>query len=247
MPPFTYAESNRTWGAAPAIPIDNRLDVTLRNVGSACLDLARANLDPSRALTVAADADADGTLRLDGVFAACSRVVRDGTVVGAPAPAPGGVLLDVAAGTHTYVIECTGPFDLRRLVLTRLGAGSDRLMLRGGIPATLAALGLPGASITVKLSNGGGTFFQATVPAAQLVPNTSGTRLRFHDSSGTIAGGIRTLTMGGRRVNTLVVRATGLNLAGAAAGAFDAEVDVGSFALTHAGSLRARGVRLISP
>ena len=49
------------------------------------------------------------------------------------------------------------------------------------------------------------------------------------------------------RSATESVRARGLNLAGAAAGAFAAEIDVGSFALTHAGTLRARGVRLVFP
>src|SRR5439155_1178925 len=100
--------------------------------------------------------------------------------------APGGVLLDVAAGTHSYAIACLSDFDLRRLVLVRRGAGSDRLMLRARMPSSLAALGLPGAAITVKLANTGGTFFTATVPAARLIPNANGSRLRFHDASGTV-------------------------------------------------------------
>jgi len=120
-------------------------------------------------------------------------------------------------------------------------------MLRARMPSTLAALGLPGATITVRLANAGGTFFMATVPAARLVPNANGTRLRFHDASGTVAGGVTSLSIGGRRQITLVVRAATLNLAGAAPGAFDAEVDVGSFEFTHSGNLRAVGARLVFP
>ncbi|TMA56419.1 MAG: hypothetical protein E6J75_09730 [Deltaproteobacteria bacterium] len=85
------------------------------------------------------------------------------------------------------------------------------------------------------------------MPAARLIPNANGSRLRFHDASGTVAGGITTLSIGGRSPVTLVVRAARLNLAGAAPGAFDAEVDIGSFEFTHAGNLRARGVRLVFP
>jgi len=247
VPPFTYTEANRTWGAAPAIPAENRVDLTLRNLASARLDMARASLDPAHALTLAVDADTDAVLELDGGFPACSRVVRDGTVVGPPLTVPGGILLDVAAGTHTYVIACTSAFDLRRLVLTRRGPGSDRLMLRAFMPSTLAALGLPGADVTVKLGNSGGSFFMATVPAARLVPNAAGTMLRFRDPSGTLAGGITGLSIGGRRQVTLRVRGDNLNLAGAAPGAFDAEVDVGSFEFTRAGNLRARGTRLVFP
>ena len=247
VPPFTYTEANRTWGAAPAIPAENRVDLTLRNLASARLDMARASLDPAHALTLAVDADTDAVLELDGGFPACSRVVRDGTVVGPPLTVPGGILLDVAAGTHTYVIACTSAFDLRRLVLTRRGPGSDRLMLRAFMPSTLAALGLPGADVIVKLGNSGGSFFMATVPAARLVPNATGTMLRFRDPSGTLAGGITGLSIGGRRQVTLRVRGDNLNLAGAAPGAFDAEVDVGSFEFTRAGNLRARGTRLVFP
>ena len=115
------------------------------------------------------------------------------------------------------------------------------------MPSTLAALGLPGADVTVKLGNSGGSFFMATVPAARLVPNAAGTMLRFRDPSGTLAGGITGLSIGGRRQVTLRVRGDNLNLAGAAPGAFDAEVDIGSFEFTRAGTLRARGTRLVFP
>ncbi len=247
VPPFTYTETNRTWGPPPTIPAENRIDLTLRNLESARLDMARASLDAADALTVPTDADADAVLRLDGSFPSCSRVLEDGALVGPPTPAPGGILLDVAAGTHTYTIACNGAFELRRLILTRRGPGSDRLLLRGRMSSTLAALGLPGADITIKLADGGGSFFTATVRAARLVPNRRGTRVRFRDPSGTLAGGITSLSMGGRKRISLVVRAADLDLVGAAPGAFDAEVDVGSFTFSDGGTLSAKGTRLVFP
>src|SRR5256712_2004238 len=98
VPPFTYTEANRTWGAAPAIPVENRVDLTLRNLGSPRLDMARASLDPTRPLTLPTDADTDAVLRLDGAFPSCSRVLRDGAVVGPATAGPGRILLDLAAG-----------------------------------------------------------------------------------------------------------------------------------------------------
>src|SRR5207244_9628763 len=147
------------------------------------------------------------------------------------------------AGTDTYLIACTAAFDLRRLVLTRRGPGSDRLMLRAFKPSTLAALGLPGADVTVKLGNSGGSFFMATVPAARLVPNAAGTMLRFRDPSGTLAGGITGLSIGGRRQVTLRVRGDKLNLAGAAPGALVDDVEIGRFELRRVDYLPLGGSR----
>src|SRR5262249_6375388 len=61
VPPFTYTENNRTWGAAPAEAIANLADVTLTNLGSARIDLARAALDPTKTLTLPTTSDGDGT------------------------------------------------------------------------------------------------------------------------------------------------------------------------------------------
>jgi len=40
---------------------------------------------------------------------------------------------------------------------------------------------LPGQDVTLVLQNGTGQFFSATVPAVALVPNATGTRVRFRD------------------------------------------------------------------
>ncbi len=77
VPPFTYEEFNRTWGAAPAIPAENVLDVTLRNVGSMRLDVARAALDPDAVLTVHVDADGNGTLASRGRVPVVRRGLRE--------------------------------------------------------------------------------------------------------------------------------------------------------------------------
>ncbi|TMA62467.1 MAG: hypothetical protein E6J68_14000 [Deltaproteobacteria bacterium] len=74
-----------------------------------------------------------------------------------------------------------GPLTLRRVSLTHGGAGRDRLSLTARITALLAQLGLPGQDVTLVLQNGTGQFFSATVPAVALVPNATGTRVRFRD------------------------------------------------------------------
>lgn len=248
IPPFTYTEVNRSWGAAPVIAVENVLDVTLRNVGSARLDLARAALDPAAELTLPVDADVASVLTLDGSFPSCSQVLEDGTLLAGASAGPSGAVLPISAGTHTYRITCGGDvFALRRVFIARLGGGQDRLRLKGRIAGSLAALGLPGASVTLTLRDGDGPFFTATVPAALLVPNASGTRVRFRDPSGSAAGGITSLRIGGRRWSNLSVRARDVDLGGAAAGPFTAELDTGTRMLEAAGVLRARGTRLVFP
>jgi hypothetical protein len=244
---FTYTEVNRSWGPAAAIPVENLLDLTLRNLGSARLDLARAALDPSQELTLATDADVPALLRLDGAFPACSQVLQDDVLLPGASAGPSGAVVPVAAGTHGYRITCTGVFQLRRVLVLRMGAGLDRLMLNGRITGTLAALGLPGASLTVSLRNAGGTFFSATVPSALLVPNNAGTRLRFRDQSGTLANGITSLRIGGRRRTDLGLQARNLDLSGAAPGDFTAQLVIGTRTLESSGTLRAQSTRLLYP
>jgi hypothetical protein len=173
-------------------------------------------------------------------------VLEDGTLLPAASAGPGGAVVPIAAGMHTYVITCTGAFQLRRVLMTHAGA-DDRLSLRGRIAATLAALGLPGADLTISLRDAGGTFFTATVPGALLVPNRNGTRLRFRDASGTLAGGITNLRIGGRRRSDLGLQAQNLNLSGAGPGDFTAELVIGARTLESTGTLRAQATRLVYP
>ena len=247
--PFTYQEFNRSWATPPAIPVANVLDLTLRNIASVRIDLARANLDSQQDLTVPVDADSSGTLELDGTFPGGRSVLRDGAILPGGSAGPAGATIPVSPGSHVYQITALGPFELRRVRLSIVGGGLDRLALRGRIHALLAQLGLPGASLTVTLANAGGDFFSATVPAASLVPNRHGTRSRFRDPSATVAGGITSLTIGGRRRTDLRMRARNLNLAGAAPGPFTTRITIGSRILLASGSLRsiAHGTRLSFP
>src|SRR5439155_491880 len=95
------------------------------------------------------------------------------------------------------VVAQARPFTLRRLRLVVAGPGRDRLVLRGAMAQTLAQLGLPGQSVAIALSDAGGEYFRATIPAAQILASPRGTLVRFRDRTGTIANGITSFTMGG--------------------------------------------------
>jgi hypothetical protein len=104
--PVPYVEVNRTWGDVPTMAPENRLALTLTNLGAATFDLAGAGLDAGRPLTVAVTADAPAELHLAGRFPPGS-VVRaaDGKVVGGAVFSETGLLLPVAPGTGTYTVS----------------------------------------------------------------------------------------------------------------------------------------------
>ncbi len=102
--PFTYVETNRMWGATPAIPVENVADVALTNVAAARLDLARAALDPGAILTLQCTSDGAARLTLDGAFPPGRVVYEDGVIVSDGSAGPGGGSVPVASGAHTYVI-----------------------------------------------------------------------------------------------------------------------------------------------
>jgi poly(3-hydroxybutyrate) depolymerase len=101
--PLPWTEVNRSWGPAPRIPVANRLDLRLTNVGTTDLDLSRARLDPKRQLTVVASADRDGAVRLVGRFPVGTRVLRDGRPVQVVADRAG-LTLPVVTGEHVYTV-----------------------------------------------------------------------------------------------------------------------------------------------
>ncbi|MES2885566.1 MAG: hypothetical protein V4709_12215 [Pseudomonadota bacterium] len=72
--PLPYAETNRSWGAPPAIAVENKLTVSLSNLKAATLDLPRAGIDTAAPVTLALTADAPGVLSLTG-FAGGTRSV----------------------------------------------------------------------------------------------------------------------------------------------------------------------------
>ena len=174
-----------------------------------------------------------------------------GTVESRTVPPPIGALFyglrAVDEAGNAGPLASVGVFDVRHLRLTRVGAGRDGLTLAGRVQALLASLGLPGPDLTITLANGGGSFFSARVPAAALTPNARGTKLRFRDSTGTVANGIRALTIGGSKRTELTIRARGLDLAGAEPGPFTATLGIDNLELSTVSALRATGSKLVSP
>ena len=84
--------------------------------------------------------------------------------------------------------------------------------------------------------------------SADFVANGNGTKLRFHDhTGGTLAGGIRSLTIGGSIRTDVLIEARNVDLSGAAAGPSTATITIGDVALEATGSLRVSGAKLVYP
>jgi subtilisin family serine protease len=141
----------------------------------------------------------------------------------------------------------TEPFMLRRIRAAKRGAGLDRLTVKARFTQLLAALGLPGPDVVIVLSDAGGERFRTTVPGTMLVANGSRTRVRFRDRTGTIAGGVTRLDLGGKSRTDLALRAGTLDLSALGAGPVTLEVDVGARIFQTTGTLRARGTSLVLP
>ena len=96
----------------PPAPVENALDVRLRNVASGEISGVRARLDGNRRLRVTVDSDGPATLRLALPIAAGTRVER---VDGETEPAPevtvddAGATLSVPGGQRTYLFQRTAP------------------------------------------------------------------------------------------------------------------------------------------
>ena len=167
-----------------------------------------------------------------------------------PAPPPGpsgtteGVTVDPALFYALRAVDDAGNagplavLGALQIRLVRLERPARSLGVLARIPAGIAALGLPGTDVTVELADADGVFFMATVPGASLVPNATATKVRFRDGTGTIAGGVRRLTIGGRRQSALSLRARDVALPGAAAGPFTLTVRIGNVTLSAPGVLR---------
>jgi poly(3-hydroxybutyrate) depolymerase len=139
--PLPYVETNRSWGQAPVIPVENKLTVKLTNVRSAVLDSARAGLDLTREITVATTASSAGELVLEGAFASTTKVTADGAPVDARVEGRR-LVIPVAAGAKTFSI--TGAAS---------GGASRELPATGRGPAAgeaglaLLAIGLVAAAL----------------------------------------------------------------------------------------------------
>jgi hypothetical protein len=107
---------------------------------------------------------------------------------------------------------------------------------------------LPSGDITVTLRDADGPFFSATIPGPNLVPNRSGTRLRFRDITGTIAGGVTSFKIGGTLRSDVRLKARFLDLSGASAGQpFTATLATPDRIFAGTGMLRVRGTKLVYP
>ena len=134
--PLPYVETNRSWGQAPAIPVENKLTVKLTNVGSAVLDANRSGLDLGRDIVVALTSSSAGELVFNGAFAPTTRVVADGEPVAARVEGRR-LVVPIAAGAKTLTIS----------------GASAATAARGQLPSTGrdAALGLLALTLTAAL------------------------------------------------------------------------------------------------
>ena len=109
--PYTYV--SRTWGEPPKIAAENKVTLSLTNVGSATIDAVRAGLDVGRDVVLDVNATANGLLRVLGT---------------------GGQVAEVAvkSGRNTYTIaagQLQGPASAG-------GAGGAAAPTSGSLPAT---------------------------------------------------------------------------------------------------------------
>ena len=133
--PTPYTEINRSWGAPPSVPKENKLTVALTNVGSATLDARRAGLDLASDVTLDVDASAAGMIRLMGERA---------------------VDVAVAQGLHTYVLAAGAlrAESAAAPVATPVPVAGDTLPGTGALPAPVvvamvgAAIGLATRRLT---------------------------------------------------------------------------------------------------
>jgi hypothetical protein len=80
------------------------------------------------------------------------------------------------------------------------------MSLKALVPMPLSAFAPATDPFTLTLADADGTFYEATIPAGRFVANASGTRVRFHDGTGTIANGLRTVVVAVNRTGGVKVR-----------------------------------------
>jgi hypothetical protein len=102
--PLPYTEFNRVWGPAPIRLKENQLDVTLRNIGAARLNLARARINSNANIRLIVDSDTNAVLYLDGLFKKKARVFEDGLPLAGATVERSGAMIPVSAGSHIYTI-----------------------------------------------------------------------------------------------------------------------------------------------
>ncbi|MDD5711554.1 MAG: PKD domain-containing protein [Smithellaceae bacterium] len=96
--PLPYAEVGRSWGEAPVIAKENRLDLTITNLKAVRVETVRAMLAPDKRMTVRIISDSVGQLLLAGDFAPNVTVTSGGRYT------PDGVVIDYGKGDTLYEI-----------------------------------------------------------------------------------------------------------------------------------------------
>ena len=105
---LAYTQYERTWAAPAPITPENKLRLTLINLRSVQVDVARAALDSNAELTLETVSDGGTTLDLFGVFPGATEIyeddvrlcIADGAMIG-----PSGARVPVKSGTHVYSLR----------------------------------------------------------------------------------------------------------------------------------------------
>jgi hypothetical protein len=134
-----------------------------------------------------------------------------------------------------------GTIEVRKVVLRLRGGGQDALAVKARTALRLADLGLPGADVTITLTDGGGQRYTSTIPAALLVSNAAGTRIKFRDPTGTQANGLIRFKAGGTYRTDVKAVARIIDLTGAGPGPLTVHCQLGPTPLDGTVTLRASG------
>jgi hypothetical protein len=105
-PALAYTQYQKTWAVPLPVPVENRLVVTLTNLGAVNVDALRAALDTSAEIVINSSSDGATQLNLSGAFAsyASRTVTEDGVAICNAKVGPGGARIPLKSGTHVYRI-----------------------------------------------------------------------------------------------------------------------------------------------
>jgi hypothetical protein len=105
---LAYTQYQRTWAAAASITPENRLSLTLTNLRSVQVDVARAALDSNAELILDTVSDGATTVDLFAVFPGDTEVYEDGVrlcIADGAMIGPVGARVPVKSGTHVYSLR----------------------------------------------------------------------------------------------------------------------------------------------
>ena len=105
---LAYTQYQRTWAAPAAATPENKLDLTLTNLRSVQVDVARAALDTNAELLLDTTSDGTTTVDLFGVFPANTEIYEDGVhlcIADGAMVGPVGARVPVKSGMHVYSLR----------------------------------------------------------------------------------------------------------------------------------------------